>query len=197
MLPFTPTNKNNMIAWLSAKCDLDDYGALKVFKFPKERTIFGPMQIESRIDQDTEISQKLTLWGQVGSRVIRGHMMVIPFEGNLLYAEPIYLQATQSKLPELKRVILAYNNQIVMEKSLDDAISVITGDSGFKSNSPEKETSDKTLKAMVATLVNEYKQFKSSTKKLDWAAFAKSMKKIDTAIEKLKTYQKTHKKESY
>ncbi|MBT5856098.1 UPF0182 family protein [bacterium] len=140
MRPFTPTNKNNMIAWMSAKGDLENYGQLNVVQFSKKRTIFGPMQIESRIDQDTDISQNLTLWGQVGSRVIRGNLMVIPFENSLVYAEPIYLQATQSKMPELKRVILAYGDKIVMEKSLETAIDAIVGNT-----SPMKPIVDKKL----------------------------------------------------
>lgn len=125
MLPFTPTNKNNMISWLAVDCDGDNYGKATLFKFPKEKTIYGPMQIESRIDQDTDISQKLTLWGQVGSRVIRGNLMVVPVEESLIYVEPIYLQATQSKMPELKRVIFGYHDTIVMEKTLPDGIEAV------------------------------------------------------------------------
>ncbi len=127
MLPFTPKNKNNMIAWLGARCDLDDYGKLTVFKFSKERTIYGPRQIESRIDQDTEISKNLTLWGQAGSRVIRGNLMVIPIKNSLIYVEPIYLQATQSQLPELKRVVLAYSDTVVMAKNLEEAVDIVFG----------------------------------------------------------------------
>ena len=138
MIPYTPTNKNNMIAWMSAKSDLKNYGQLKVFKFPKDKTILGPMQIESRIDQDTEISQKLTLWGQSGSRVIRGNLMVVPIEDSLIYVEPIYLQATQSTFPELKRVIFSYSDKVVMKQYLEDAINNV-----FESNLQLK-TAEKT-----------------------------------------------------
>ena len=99
MLPFTPTNKDNMIGWMAVKCNPDEYGKFVVYTLPKDRTVYGPMQIESRIDQDTEISKNLTLWGQVGSDVIRGNLMIIPIEESLVYVEPIYLKATQSELP--------------------------------------------------------------------------------------------------
>ncbi|RAP34138.1 UPF0182 family protein [Candidatus Marinamargulisbacteria bacterium SCGC AG-410-N11] len=122
-LPFTPTNKNNMISWLSVKCNLDEYGSMKVFKFPKEKTIYGPRQIEARIDQDPEISPKLTLWGQSGSKVIRGNLMVVPIKDSLIYVEPIYIQATQSKFPELKRVIFSYEETISMQENLPKAIN--------------------------------------------------------------------------
>jgi uncharacterized protein len=144
MLPFTPTNKNNMISWMAVNCDGDNYGKATLFTFPKEGTIYGPMQIESRIDQDTEISQKLTLWGQVGSRVIRGNLMVVPIEESLIYVEPIYLQATQSKLPELKRVIFGYDDTIVMEKDLPSAMGTVFNQK-FNFNKLETVTKKKGL----------------------------------------------------
>ncbi|MFC1753692.1 UPF0182 family protein [Thermoproteota archaeon] len=182
MLPFTPTNKNNMIAWMGAKCDVDEYGKLVVYKFSKERTIYGPMQIESRIDQDTDISQKLTLWGQVGSKVIRGNLLVIPIEESLIYVEPIYLQATQSQLPELKRVIFAYQDTIVMAENLYAAINMV-----FKQDQqidieqylPEKVMkamdSDKTLKAIV----DEFRQLKLAAKESNWIRFGQILDKIE------------------
>jgi len=129
MQPFSPRNKNNMIAWMSVKSDLDSYGEIHVYNFPKEKTIFGPMQIESRIDQDTQISKDLTLWGQVGSDVIRGNLMAIPIKDSLIYIEPIYLQATQSKFPELKRVVFFFFFAIVMEETLEKAVDVVFGKS--------------------------------------------------------------------
>jgi len=92
MLPFTPANKNNMVAWMAARSDGEKYGQLLVYNFPKDKLVYGPTQIESRIDQDTDISQLLTLWSQRGSRVIRGNLLVIPINNSLLYVEPIYLQ---------------------------------------------------------------------------------------------------------
>ena len=172
-----------MIAWMSAKCDPNEYGQIKVYKFPKERTIYGPMQIESRIDQDTEISQKLTLWGQVGSRVIRGNLMVIPVRDSLVYVEPIYLQATQSKLPELKRVIVAYGDKIVMSPTLDEAVQSVfdhtevrqePSSSLPKSNASNAEVSKGRLKAL-------YHSFKSE-KGINWDAFTELMKGIESYL---------------
>lgn len=183
MLPFTPTNKNNMIAWMSAKCDPESYGEIKVYKFPKERTIYGPMQIESRIDQDTTISQKLTLWGQMGSRVIRGNLMVIPIKDSLVYVEPIYLQATQSKFPELKRVIFSYGDQVVMAKTLNEAIDTVFPyeDTPNRSSTSPYETpvdNPNLLRGPKETLKYLYNTFKSSTE-LDWSRFAKLMDALD------------------
>lgn len=125
MLPFTPNNKSNMIAWLAARCDGDNYGKLIVYKFPKDKLVYGPMQIEARIDQETEISKQLSLWGQKGSRVIRGNLLAIPIEESLLYVEPLYLEASEGELPELKRVIVAYKDHIAMEETLDGALQNI------------------------------------------------------------------------
>ena len=122
ILPYTPPSKNNMITWLAARSDGDAYGKLVAFKYPKEKLIFGPMQIEARIDQDPRISEQLTLWNQAGSRVIRGNMIVIPIGKSNLYVEPIYLQSEQTKLPEMKRVILATGNTVVMEPTVSAGI---------------------------------------------------------------------------
>jgi len=125
MLPFTPNNKDNMIAWLAGRSDVPDYGKLIVYKFPKDKLIYGPMQIEARIDQQTEISQQFTLWGQVGSRVIRGNLLAIPIEQSIIYVEPIYLEAAQGELPELKRVIAVYGKNVAMAENLDGALSAV------------------------------------------------------------------------
>jgi len=194
MLPFTPANKNNMISWLSANCDLSDYGQLTVFKFPKERTIFGPMQVESRIDQHTEISQKLTLWGQKGSRVIRGNLMVIPIDDALIYAEPIYLQATQSELPELKRVILSYQDRIVMKRTIEEALAELIGQSGtilgdFKTPLPSAPLSAKTINKLLDLLLLEHARFRQMGRTGNWQGFGQSLQNIDNLIENIKQYQ--------
>ena len=124
--PLVPRGKENMIAWFVAHSDPEDYGKLEVFTLSKQELTYGPMQIEARIDQDTEISQLLTLWGQQGSEVIRGNLVIIPIEESFLYIEPIYLKASASgALPQLKRVIVAYENQVAMEKTLEDALNAI------------------------------------------------------------------------
>ncbi|MBU1291033.1 UPF0182 family protein, partial [bacterium] len=122
MTPFTPSTKNNMIAWLAAKNDQPDYGNLIVYKFPKEKLVFGPMQIEARIDQDSEISQQLTLWGQKGSTVIRGNLLVIPIEKSIIYVEPLYLRAEKGEIPELKKVIVSNGSDVVMGNNLEAAL---------------------------------------------------------------------------
>ena len=122
MLPFTPLGKNNLAAWMVARSDGDQYGKMLVFQFPKQKVIFGPNQIVARINQDQVISPQLTLWNQQGSEVIQGTLLVIPIEEALLYIRPLYLRASGGRIPELKRVIVAYQNQIVMEETLDQAI---------------------------------------------------------------------------
>jgi uncharacterized membrane protein (UPF0182 family) len=126
MVPFTPAKKDNMIAWMAARCDVPNYGKVLVFTFPKQRLIYGPQQIESRIDQDPGISQQLSLWDQGGSKVIRGTLLVIPVENSVLYVEPLYLAAEAGGgLPQLKRVIVSYSDNVVMEPTLDAALSRI------------------------------------------------------------------------
>lgn len=128
MLPFTPAGgKNNTIAWLAGRSDGENYGKLLAFKLPKDRLVYGPLQIEARIDQDPVISAQLTLWSQRGSQVIRGNLLMIPLENSFLYVEAIYLQAEQSKLPELKRVIVASGNRIAMEPTLQASLAAVFG----------------------------------------------------------------------
>jgi uncharacterized membrane protein (UPF0182 family) len=128
MLPFTPARKENMIAWIAARCDPPNYGKVMLFAFPKQRLIYGPQQIESRINQHTEISKELTLWNQQGSEVIRGNLLVIPIDSSLVYFQPLYLRASAERgLPELKRIIVAYANRISMQSTMDAALSEVFG----------------------------------------------------------------------
>ncbi|MDR7521653.1 MAG: UPF0182 family protein [Armatimonadota bacterium] len=127
ILPLVPSGRDNMIAWMAARNDPPHYGELVVYRFPKARIAFGPMQVEARINQDPEISQQLTLWNQQGSQVIRGNLLVIPIEDGLLYVEPLYLQAERSQLPELKRVIVATGARIVMAPTLEEALAGLFG----------------------------------------------------------------------
>ncbi len=122
-LPFTPRKKDNMISFLVARCDVPNYGELLLYTLPKEKLSYGPMQIEARVNQDAEISKLMTLWSQKGSAVIRGNMLVIPVEGSLLFAEPLYLKSETSEMPELKRVILAFGDRIVMEETLEQSLN--------------------------------------------------------------------------
>ena len=127
ILPFTPVNKDNMIAWMAARSDGENYGNVLLYEFPKQKLIYGPFQIEARIDQNPEISQQLTLWSQKGSRVIRGDLLVIPINGALLYVEPVYLRAEQGELPELRRVIVAYEKEVAMRPTLEESLTAIFG----------------------------------------------------------------------
>jgi len=127
MLPFTPVNKNNTIGWLAARCDGENYGKLLAYYFPKERLVYGPSQIENRIQQDTVITEQLALWGRGGSQVIRGNLLLIPLGKSNLYVEPIFLQAEAGGLPELKRVIVAAGDQIAMEPTLAESIAAVFG----------------------------------------------------------------------
>ncbi|XGV97479.1 MAG: UPF0182 family protein [Leptolyngbya sp. BL-A-14] len=125
LLPYTPRQRTNLIAWLAARSDGENYGKLLLYTFPKERLIYGPEQIEARINQDPVISQQISLWNRQGSRAVQGNLLVIPIEQSLLYVEPLYLEATQNSLPTLVRVIVAYENRIVMAPTLEEALQAI------------------------------------------------------------------------
>jgi len=125
--PLTPENRNNMIAWMVAKSDPGSYGELVVYRLPKERLIYGPAQIEARIDQDPEISRQIALWDQRGSRVIRGNLMVIPIENSFLYVEPVFLLADNVEIPQLQRVIVAIGDNISMQPTIEQAIYELFG----------------------------------------------------------------------
>ena len=163
MLPFIPNNKDNMVAWMAARCDYrigatmlnnkmirkkqassiahsqNPYGKVLVFDFPRTRQIYGPIQIESRIDQDPEISKDLTLWNQQGSRVLRGNLLIIPIGDTLLYIEPIYLQSTNSPFPELRRVIAADSSSLVMGENLSGALNQLVSKSRYAKDYTKEE----------------------------------------------------------
>jgi len=177
MMPFTPRGKQNLIGWMAAKSDDPGYGDLLVYTFSKQELIYGPMQIEARIDQDTDISQLITLWSQAGSSVTRGNTLVIPIEDSILYIEPLYLEATESgTLPQLKRVIAAYGDRLTMQESLDEALAVLFGTSvpGPSVTIPSDMTSEETL-AEVARL---YGLAQDSLKEGDLSGYAEYMEQI-------------------
>jgi uncharacterized membrane protein (UPF0182 family) len=127
MLPFTPRSRDNLASWMVARSDGEDYGKLQVFQFPKQTLVFGPAQVVGRINQDQVISPQITLWNQQGSQVIQGTLMVIPIEESLIYVRPLYLRAQAGRIPELTRVIVAYQNRIVMEPTFEQAIGRLFG----------------------------------------------------------------------
>jgi hypothetical protein len=127
MVPLTPRRKDNLSAWMAARSDPEHYGRLLVFRFPKQKVVFGPRQVVARISQDQVISPQITLWNQQGSQVIQGTLLVIPIKEALLYVRPLYLRAAGGRIPELKRVIVAYQNTIVMETTLEGALDRVFG----------------------------------------------------------------------
>lgn len=130
ILPFTPANRNNMIGWMAGRCDGENYGKLIVYNFPESRLIEGPVQIEARIDQNAQLSAQFSLWNQQGSRVLRGHLLVIPVGSSLLYVEPIYLQAERSPMPELRLVVLAIQERLGYGNTFNDAMTNLFGEAG-------------------------------------------------------------------
>ncbi len=142
MLPLTPSKKDNMIAWMCARCDAPNYGDLIVYSLPKDKLIYGPMQVEARINQQPDISSELTLWGQQGSQVFKGNQLIIPIKNSFLYVEPVYLQSEQGKIPELKRVIVAYNDQIEMRRTLEESLQAIFNSSGSQDTATVQQVKD-------------------------------------------------------
>ncbi len=189
MMPYTPSNKQNMIAWLYARNDDEHYGELGVYKFPKQRLVYGPMQVESRIDQDPLISQQLSLWNQRGSQVIRGNLLVIPMDEAILYVEPIYLQAEASQLPELRRVIVAYGSRIAMEETLAEGLARVIG-SDFEAEEPgTPETVPAELEGDVADLVLQadvhYQAAQDCLMTGDWTCYGREMEALEGVLEAL------------
>jgi uncharacterized membrane protein (UPF0182 family) len=127
MVPFTPRGKDNLASWMVARNDGASYGQLIVYRFPKQSLVFGPAQVVNRINQDTEIARQVSLWDQRGSEVIRGNLLVIPIEESLVYVQPIYLRAEGGRIPELKRVVVAYQNRVVMDETLEQGLARLFG----------------------------------------------------------------------
>ncbi|MEE9323843.1 MAG: UPF0182 family protein, partial [Candidatus Aenigmarchaeota archaeon] len=183
MMPFIPKGKENLIAWMAASCDFPNYGKLTVFQFSKQVLTYGPMQIEARIDQDTEISQKITLWSQAGSSVIRGNTLVIPIENSIIYIEPLYLEATESgTLPQLKRVIVAYGNDIVMKETMEEAIEEIFG--GVTPVTPVGPITEMKLPEEILTQIADlYSKAQNALKTGDLAKYAQYVDQIGQILE--------------
>ena len=185
--PFTPRTKNNMIGWIAARSDSPNYGERIVFMFPKEKLVFGPMQIEARIDQDPEISQRFTLWDQIGTRVIRGNLLVIPIQESLLYIEPIYLRAEQEgALAELKRVIVAYGDKITMQETLEKSLEVIFGE--IKREAIKVGTRD--IEDLISEALEHYNSAQEFLKSANWEGYGVEQEKLREVLEELATRSK-------
>jgi len=186
MLPMVPSRRDNMIAWLAARCDPPDYGKLIVYEFPKEKLVYGPFQIEARINQNTDISQQLTLWNQLGSRVIRGTLLVIPIENSLLYVSPLYLRAVEGHLPELKRVIAAYGERVVMKETLTEALSALFAEPG-RPPAPAAATAPSigTAADQARAALDRYNQAIERLKSGDWAGFGTELDAMRELLENM------------
>jgi uncharacterized membrane protein (UPF0182 family) len=191
MNPLTPNNKDNMIAWLAARCDGDHYGELLVYKFPKEKLVYGPSQIEARIDQNTTISQQFSLWDQRGSSVIRGNLIVIPIEDSILYVEPVYLKAEQRDLPELKRVIASHGGEVAMGMDLQETLEAVFGgalrpaEQRLVEQLPVAELADMELSRVVQQLVEHFNAARTSLAAGDWLKYGEEMDKAQQIIQML------------
>ncbi|MDZ4260224.1 MAG: UPF0182 family protein [Candidatus Sungbacteria bacterium] len=175
MLPFTPRAKDNLSAWIVARNDGENYGKLSVYRFPKDKLVFGPKQIIGRINQDPEISQQITLWSQGGSQVIQGPLLVIPIEESLLYVRPLYLKAEAGKIPELKRVVVAYENKIAMEETLEEGLSKIFG-SGARVKPqviPSQDIEDRIRRAL-----GTYEEALRAQRDGDWARYGEAIRRL-------------------
>ncbi len=183
ILPFTPARKDNMIAWMAARSNGDDYGKLLLYTFPKQKLVYGPRQIEARIDQTPQISQQFTLWSQAGSKVIRGDLLVIPIEQSLLYIEPVYLRAEQGQLPELKRVIVAYDKAVVMEENLEQSLAAIFG-TGQVEKRVSSPLTDKDA-VLIESALETYQQAQSALLQGNWAEYGRYQQELGQILRQL------------
>jgi len=200
MAPFTPRGKDNLAAWMVARNDGDSYGKLRVYRFPRQSLIFGPRQIESRISQNTEISRQVSLWDQRGSQVIRGDLLVIPIEESLLYVQPIYLQSEGGMIPELKRVVIAYQNQVMMRETLDAALSdmfggsidsrrttvvAVTDSTGATTVATPVQSAEAGRNAAIAEAQRHYSAAMDAQRQGDWARYGEEIKQLGTLLDRL------------
>lgn len=216
MMPYTLTNKENMVAWLAASCEPENYGRLVAYQFPRGKNVYGTLQIESRIDNDPTISREMTLWGQGGSTVVRGNMLVVPIKDSLLYIEPVYITTKTAQngaaIPELKRVAVAYNDRIVMEPTLQRALEVLfegrtpTGPvatlttEGDGTASPQEPTETEQpeegeatpgvpLDEVIDKITDGYYNAQNYSAKGDWNGFGENMQRLDEAIKELEKFR--------
>jgi hypothetical protein len=185
MLPMVPSQRENMIAWMAARCDPPDYGKLIVYEFPKEKLVYGPFQIEARVNQNTGISQQISLWNQMGSRVIRGSLLVVPIENSILYVTPLYLRAESGQLPELKRVIAAYGDRVVMEETLPEALAALFSQSVPVTAAGAGPAVAGPPNAMARDALGHYERAIERLKAGDWAGFGAELDALRPLLQNL------------
>ena len=195
-IPFTPKDKKNMMGLLVARNDGDSYGKLVLYQMPKSKIVYGPMQVEAQIDQNTEISKEFSLWNSSGSTYSRGNLFVIPIEDSLLYVEPVYLEATNSSIPEVKRVIVVFGDDIAYEPTLAEALNSMFGEgSAHESKGSEDADSGKEGKSggaaemsqteMIQAAQAAYDEAQEALADGDWAEYGKHMDELEKYLNKL------------
>lgn len=189
MIPFTPIRRNNMIAWLGARNDGDNYGEVIVYRFPKDSVTLGPSQIDATIDQDSDISQLLSLWGQRGSSVIRGNLLVMPVSNSVIYVEPLFLQSDQSGMPQLQRVIVAYQDQLVMERTIEQALAVLLGEAPSTLDTTEIRL-DQDLSIVADSELGQravelYHNAQQALSEADFVEFGKAWEQLESVLNQL------------
>ena len=200
MLPFTPRGKDNLASWMVARSDGANYGKLAVFQFPKQTVIFGPRQVAARINQDQAISPQITLWNQQGSEVIQGTLLVIPIEESLIYIRPLYLKAAGGHIPELKRVIVAYQNNIVMDETLDAALERIFPGGGTRAAqapppgagqaapaaAPAETPASPDVRSLAEQARSHYQRALQAQRDGNWALYGEEIKKLGEVLERMR-----------
>jgi uncharacterized membrane protein (UPF0182 family) len=187
LLPFSPSKRDNLAAWLTARCDGEQYGKIRAYTFPRDRLIYGPKQIDARINQDSFISQQLTLWNQRGSEVIRGSMLVIPIEKSLLYVQPLFLAADKAGLPELKRVIVGFGDQVVMEENLELALQRLFGGKKVAAAEVAAVTPDSGASAgnLAREAVGVYEKAITLQRQGNWSGYGEELKKLEQLLKRM------------
>ena len=182
--PFTPRNRENMIAWIAARCDEPYYGEIKHYELPKGELIYGPTQIESRIDQDPDISEQLTLWGQTGSRVIRGNLLVVPIGNSILYTEPIFISAEESEIPELRRVVASSGQRVIMGETLEESLQMLAGGTIVQEDGEVIEVPTAT-RDLAQEALDHYNRAQENLREGDWAAYGEEIDQMEDILNRL------------
>src|SRR6266446_2486275 len=189
MAPFTPSGKDNLASWMVARNDGEHYGQLIVYRFPKQSLVYGPAQIVNRINQDPEISRQISLWDQHGSEVIRGNLLVIPIEESLIYVQPIYLRAEGGVIPELKRVVVAHQNQVAMEETLEAGLAQLFGGAlkpaGVAAAPTTARPGDTRAADLARRAVESYRRAVDAQRAGDWARYGEELTRLGEMLRQL------------